>query len=156
MASWTGNQVCLVMVGSEPPQFPFTASRLRAPLDHDFPCPNKPCSDLKDGIDSSAFRVLLLRRLWLPLPPSSRSCRCGRLLDVLGHVRVARRLRVRFGRPTIGGCRGRCREGMAPHTPSEEEKTVLHCDWPVVGKNVPTLSYQVNMEELGWSFWIAK
>ena len=36
-------------------------------------------------IDSSAFRVLLLRRLWLPLPPSSRSCRCGRLLDVLGH-----------------------------------------------------------------------
>ena len=38
--------------------------------------------------DSSAFRVLLLRRLWLPLPPSSRSCRCGRLLDVLGHHRA--------------------------------------------------------------------
>ena len=39
-------------------------------------------------IDSSTFRVLLLRRLWLPLPPSSRSCRCGRLLDVLGHHRT--------------------------------------------------------------------
>ena len=39
-------------------------------------------------IDSSAFQVLLLRRLWLPLPPCSRSCRCGRLLDVLGHHRA--------------------------------------------------------------------
>ena len=35
--------------------------------------------------DASLFRVLFLRRLWLPLPPSSRFCRCGRLLDVLGH-----------------------------------------------------------------------
>ena len=33
------------------------------------------------------FRVLLLRRLWLPLPLSSRTCRCGRPLDVLGHPR---------------------------------------------------------------------
>ena len=35
------------------------------------------------------FRVLLLRRLWLPLPLSSRTCRCGRPLDVLGHHRAA-------------------------------------------------------------------
>ena len=35
------------------------------------------------------FRVLLLRRLWLPLPPASRNCRCGRPLDVLGHDRAA-------------------------------------------------------------------
>ena len=35
------------------------------------------------------FRVLLLRRLWLPLPLSSRTCRCGHLLDVLGHHRAA-------------------------------------------------------------------
>ena len=35
------------------------------------------------------FRVLLLRRLWLPLPLSSRTCRCGRLLDVFGHHRAA-------------------------------------------------------------------
>ena len=33
--------------------------------------------------------VFLLRRLWLPLPPSSRNCRCGRLLDVFGHHRAA-------------------------------------------------------------------
>ena len=34
------------------------------------------------------FRVLLRRRLRLPLPLSSRSCRCGRLLDPLGHHRA--------------------------------------------------------------------
>ena len=39
--------------------------------------------------DASQFRVLMLRRLWLPLPPSSRNFRCGRLLDVLGHHRAA-------------------------------------------------------------------
>ena len=38
--------------------------------------------------DASLFRVLLLWRLWLPLPSSSRFCRC-RLLDVLGHHRAA-------------------------------------------------------------------
>ena len=38
---------------------------------------------------SSVFRVLLQRRLWLPLPPSTRKCRCGRLLDVRGHHRAA-------------------------------------------------------------------
>ena len=35
------------------------------------------------------FRVLLLRRLWFPLPLSSRTCLCGRPLDVLGHHRAA-------------------------------------------------------------------
>ena len=30
-------------------------------------------------------RLLLCRRLRLPMPLSSRTCRCGRLLDVLGH-----------------------------------------------------------------------
>ena len=39
--------------------------------------------------DSSVFRVLLLRRLWLPLPPCTRKCRCGRLLDVRGNHRAA-------------------------------------------------------------------
>ena len=39
--------------------------------------------------ESSVFRVLLQRRLWLPLPPSTRKCRCGRLLDVRGHHRAA-------------------------------------------------------------------
>ena len=40
-------------------------------------------------IDSSSFRVLLLRRLWLPLPPSSRHCRRGPPLDSRGHHRAA-------------------------------------------------------------------
>ena len=35
------------------------------------------------------FRVLLLHRLWLALPLSSRTCRCGRPLDVLGYHRAA-------------------------------------------------------------------
>ena len=35
------------------------------------------------------FRVLLLRRLWFPLPLASCTCRCGRPLDVRGHHRAA-------------------------------------------------------------------
>ena len=35
------------------------------------------------------FRVLLFRRLGLPLPLTSRTCRCGRPLDPSGHHRVA-------------------------------------------------------------------
>ena len=33
--------------------------------------------------------MLLLRRLWLPLPPTKRTCGCGRLLDSFGHHRAA-------------------------------------------------------------------
>ena len=40
-------------------------------------------------IDPSLFRVLLLRRLRLPLPLSMRFCRCGRPLDPCGHHRAA-------------------------------------------------------------------
>ena len=40
-------------------------------------------------IDPQPFRVLLCRRLHLPLPFSSRTCRCGRLLDLRGHHRAA-------------------------------------------------------------------
>ena len=40
-------------------------------------------------IDSQLFRVLLLRHLRLPLPPTSRTCRCGRLLDSFGHHRAS-------------------------------------------------------------------
>ena len=40
-------------------------------------------------IDAEPFRVLLLRRLRLPLPLSVRTCRCGCVLDVLGHHRAA-------------------------------------------------------------------
>ena len=40
-------------------------------------------------VDSHLFRVLLSRRLRLPLPFSSRLCQCGRSLDVFGHHRAA-------------------------------------------------------------------
>ena len=40
------------------------------------------------SFESSVFRVLWQRRLWLSLPPSTR-CRCGRLLDVRGRHRAA-------------------------------------------------------------------
>ena len=40
-------------------------------------------------IESQLFRVLLLRRLRLLLPPSSSSCRCGRLSDCFGHHRAS-------------------------------------------------------------------
>ena len=43
----------------------------------------------QSSFDSQVFRVLLLRRLWLPLPSSSRACRCGRPLDPSGHHRAA-------------------------------------------------------------------
>ena len=40
-------------------------------------------------LDSEIFRTLLLRRLRLHLPLNARVCRCGRLLDCLGHHRSA-------------------------------------------------------------------
>ena len=40
-------------------------------------------------IESHLFRVVLLRRLRLPLPLSVHQCRCGRSLDVFGHHRAA-------------------------------------------------------------------
>ena len=39
--------------------------------------------------ESQLFRILLCRRLRLLLPLSSRTCRCGRLLDSFGHHRAA-------------------------------------------------------------------
>ena len=39
--------------------------------------------------DPTIFRVLLLRRFWLPIPPSHRNCRCGLPLDPRGHHRAA-------------------------------------------------------------------
>ena len=38
---------------------------------------------------SQVFRVILLRRLQLPLPLTARNCRCGHHLDVFGHHRAA-------------------------------------------------------------------
>ena len=40
-------------------------------------------------LEPHLFRLLLLRRLRLPLPPSALVCRCGRFLDAFGHHRAA-------------------------------------------------------------------
>ena len=48
-------------------------------------CPSSP----HQRFASHLFRVLFLRRLHLPLPLSSRSCRCGRSLDARGHHRTS-------------------------------------------------------------------
>ena len=45
--------------------------------------------DRVSRIDSQSFRLLFLRRLRQPLPLTVRSCRCGHLLDCLGHHRSA-------------------------------------------------------------------
>ena len=45
-------------------------------------------SNVFTRIESPLFRVLLQRRLRLPLPLSARQCRCGRPLDILGHHRA--------------------------------------------------------------------
>ena len=50
-------------------------------------------------IESHHFRVLLLRRLRLTLPPVSRTCRCGRLLNPFGHHRAACSRAGVLGRP---------------------------------------------------------
>ena len=40
-------------------------------------------------MDAQPFRLLMCRRLHLPLPLSLRTCRCGRRLDSFGHHRAA-------------------------------------------------------------------
>ena len=40
-------------------------------------------------IPSHLFRVVMLRRLRLPLPPSLHTCRCGRRIDKFGHHRAS-------------------------------------------------------------------
>ena len=53
-------------------------------------------------IEPHLFRVVLLRRLRLPLPLSVRSCRCGRAIDIFGHHRAA------CSRAGVLGRRGFC------------------------------------------------
>ena len=68
-------------------------------------------------IEPALFRVLLQRRLALPLPLSNRTCGCGRPLDAFGHHRAAcaREKRVRFGKRRWEGLqRGR---GWGGHKP---------------------------------------
>ena len=46
-------------------------------------------SNVFTRIESPLFRILLQRRLRLPLPLSARQCRRGRPLDIFGHHRAA-------------------------------------------------------------------
>ena len=62
-------------------------------------------------LEPQIFRVLLLHHLWCPLPLSSHSCRCGRLLDARGHHRAA------CGRAGVLGRRGFPLESAATSLP---------------------------------------
>ena len=67
-------------------------------------------------IDAQPFRLLLCRRLHLPLPLSHRTCRCGRLLDQFGHHRAAcseAGVLGRRGFPLERAAAQICREGGA-------------------------------------------
>ena len=72
-------------------------------------------------IDSQEFRVLLLRRLRLPLPLSSRRCRCGRLLHSYGHHRALCHSRG-FGQEWVRG-----RECRSTNVPRGERQGVDQC-----------------------------
>jgi hypothetical protein len=67
-------------------------------------------------LDASAMRTLLLRRLRLPLLPTSRSCRCRRFLDPFGDHRAAcstSGVLVRRGFPLEAAAARMCREAGA-------------------------------------------
>ena len=67
-------------------------------------------------IDPQPFRLLLCRRLHLPLPLSHRTCRCGRQLDQFGHHRAAcseAGVLGRRGFPLERAAAQICREGGA-------------------------------------------
>ena len=55
-------------------------------------------------LTSETFRVVLLRRLRLPLPVTARRCRCGATLDVLGDHRAAQWSSGPAGVPSRGCC----------------------------------------------------
>ena len=92
------------------------------------------------------FRVILLRRLRLPLPLTSRTCRCRRILDPLGDHRAACAqsgvLRSRGG-PLERATARICREAGArvttntsqwpqhqPPPPTRWPPDRSHCQWP--------------------------
>ena len=64
-------------------------------------------TNISTRIDPQPFRILLCRRLRLPLPLTLRTCRCGRQLDMFDHHRAACAEAGGFGAPWIssgGGC----------------------------------------------------
>ena len=57
-------------------------------------------------LDSFTFRILLCRRLRLPLPLTKHFCRCGRRTDFCGHHRAACAQSGVLARRGFGGERG--------------------------------------------------
>ena len=91
---------------------------LDAPLEAAFHLSGIPTNDLFRFL-AQFFRLLLLRRLWLPLPLSSHTCRCGRPLDVFGHSMPEGR---GFGFPWVfvGDC-------SCPGVPGSRSSGVCQC-----------------------------
>ena len=89
-------------------------------------------------MEPALFRVLLQRRLALPLPISNRTCRCGRPLDAFGHHRAACARSGVLGRRgfALESAAGRvCREAGTrvgwPQT-SSSEIWILECPMPTI------------------------
>ena len=80
------------------------------------------------------FRILLLRRLWCPLPLCSASCRCGRPLNPRGHHRAACQVAGVLGRrgfPIESAVARVCREagGRASHRVRPRTTVVWRWSW---------------------------
>ena len=85
-------------------------SSLKRWCGQDWTTPAGPCSGPSTGLlhlhlftalptlDAQPSRLLLCRRMHLPLPLSTRTCRCGRQLDMFGHHRAACALAGVLGR----------------------------------------------------------
>ena len=93
-------------------------------------------------IDSQEFRVLLLRRLRLPLPLSSRRCRCGRLLHSYGHHRALCHSRG-FGQAWVRG-----RECRSTNVPRGERQGVDQCGCAIWTCQCPS------MMDVVWRAWL--
>ena len=78
-----------------------------------------PPSSPSSRIEPHLFRVLLLRRLRLPLPPVSRTCQCGHPTDVLGHHRAA------CARAGVLGWRGFALESAAARVSRRRRQSIL-------------------------------
>ena len=82
-------------------------------------------------ISPHSFTVLVLRRLRLPLPPISRSCRCGRPLDSCGRHRAVQQSWRSWPKAS------RCSEGLSwPLTPLWCQRTIVTVPLDVVGQQM--------------------
>ena len=81
--------------GSRKPRRVCTVSSTKRGTGHDSRTPSRPRCTSNMGhwrqlwLEAQPFRIFLCRRLRLPLPLSSRTCRCGLQLDSFGLRRAA-------------------------------------------------------------------